>query len=93
MKKIKIQCGDHYVELTREEIRCVYQYQDSEYLKEDVVSRLEGFENETNEETTKAQQNIEEMADRAREYLDDCDGYWDCYWAVISDAIYDVIKE
>lgn len=92
MKKIKIQCGDHYIELTREEIRHVYQHQDFEYLIEDVASYSKDLEL-TEDEVKIVNGGLDVIAKRARIYLDKSDGFWDHYWANIAAAIEDIIRE
>lgn len=91
-KKIKIPCGDHSVKLTYDEIRAVCDYQDHEFLLEDVRTRMEEIDLDT-EIIEKLNAKIDSIADLAKHYIEGHDHLWDCYWSDIEAAIKDYQKE
>ena len=73
-------------ELTQEELRKAYEVKNMEYLKEDVVSQLEGDEDLDDVD-------LELIAERFEDALGHNDGYWDHYWDTMGYVINEYIKE
>lgn len=69
------------IELTRAEMRKIYEFMRDGYVKEDIVHKAEEMEVELTEEE------IEDAVDVVNSGLEHNDSYWESYWMTVEYAI------
>lgn len=69
------------IELTRAEMRKIYEFMRDGYVKEDIVHKAEEMEVELTKEE------IEDAVDVVNSGLEHNDSYWESYWMTVEYAI------
>lgn len=80
------------IELTQQEMWDAYREQEHEFDKEDVRSTLEDIDDDRITSALTDEQ-IDDAARWAREWMDESDNMAETRWEIIHDAILEVIKE